>query len=407
MAELGLFANPQDIQRAQDMQMAQLTPEQRMYMMGAHTGRAVGKGLGSLFGVDVSTPEEQQGSLANQLAKKYGVASAEAFRKMALEAHQQGQTALALKFSAQADEMEKKALAAQKTQSDIVKNLSEKTTPEQKNAAALADASGAVKGTPEWTAAYNDSLKQLTTKVENKTEFESILSSLGLPTEQEKALKQQWISAKLNPDPSGMKAVQAQLLQLQIEQGRAKLEKQQQDTADAKKLAVTKLADVESNIESSLSTAEKAMKLAPGTFLEASQQALLSQIPWSDQKSMANLVSSLNSDKAIATLETLKTQSRTGATGFGALNTRELQLILDKTRALDPTDKMFKENLTFIMNGWKKIKDQAMTSRLELQGKGEKLTELRSKIATVKRKGSMSSSEKADIEALKDELGVK
>jgi hypothetical protein len=65
---------------------------------------------------------------------------------------------------------------------------------------------------------------------------------------------------------------------------------------------------------------------------------------------------------------TTETQSKTGATGFGALNTKELQLILDKTRSLDPADKMFKENLTTVMNGWTKLRTQSAASRENLMG---------------------------------------
>jgi hypothetical protein len=98
-------------------------------------------------------------------------------------------------------------------------------------------------------------------------------------------------------------------------------------------------------------------------------QAVSSVIPWTDAKALSNLVSSLNSEKAIGTLEELKSQSRTGATGFGALSEKELTLLLNKTRALDPTDKMFKENLQVVMDGWSKIRKQVRESRLNLQGK--------------------------------------
>jgi hypothetical protein len=98
-------------------------------------------------------------------------------------------------------------------------------------------------------------------------------------------------------------------------------------------------------------------------------QAVSSVIPWTDAKALNNLVSSLNSEKAIGTLEELKSQSRTGATGFGALSEKELALLLNKTRALDPTDKMFKENLGVVMDGWSKIRKQVRESRLNLQGK--------------------------------------
>ena len=116
-------------------------------------------------------------------------------------------------------------------------------------------------------------------------------------------------------------------------------------------------------------------------------------------------MSSLNSEKAINTLQDLKTQSKTGATGFGALNQAELQLILDKTRALDPTDKMFKENLLTVMQGWQKIRSSSVDSRVNLQGKGPQLKELRALIAKGRAQG-WTQEEKAKAESLKNELGV-
>ena len=103
----------------------------------------------------------------------------------------------------------------------------------------------------------------------------------------------------------------------------------------------------------------------------------------------------------------MKAQSKTGATGFGALNQAELQLILDKTRALDPTDKMFKENLTEVMQGWNKIRSNAVESRINLQGKSQQLQELRTLVNTARQQGGFKSqAEKDRANALKAELGV-
>jgi adenylosuccinate lyase len=132
---------------------------------------------------------------------------------------------------------------------------------------------------------------------------------------------------------------------------------------------VNALSAAEGDVETSLATAEAALGLAPNTVLGGTMQAVSSAIPWTDAKALANLTQSLNSDKVLAVLQQLKNQSRTGATGFGALSEKELDLILAKTRALDPTDKMFKENLTIVMNGWKKVKESLSRERKALQGK--------------------------------------
>jgi hypothetical protein len=205
--------------------------------------------------------------------------------------------------------------------------------------------------------------------IESKSEFERILGSLNLSPEQEAQVKKQWVQAKLNPDGSGLKSLQAQLLQTQIEQKQLKLEADREKSTTEKTQAVSKLSSTESNIDTALNTAEKALKLAPNSLVGGINQAVSASIPWTDSKALNNLVGSLNSEKAIGTLEELKSQSRTGATGFGALSEKELALILNKTRALDPTDKMFKENLGVVMDGWSKIRKQVRESRLNLQGK--------------------------------------
>ena len=135
-----------------------------------------------------------------------------------------------------------------------------------------------------------------------------------------------------------------------------------------KRTAVNALANAETDIDTSIATAEAALKLAPNTLLGGTTQAAMQAIPWTDAKALNNLVTSLNSDKAIGTLSQLKAQSRTGATGFGALSEKELDLILAKTRALDPTDKMFKENLKIVVDGWNRIKKSLRNERMALQG---------------------------------------
>ena len=178
----------------------------------------------------------------------------------------------------------------------------------------------------------------------------------------------------LNNDPNGIKAITAQLGALQLQERQFKFDEEQKKSAAEKQTAITKLAGLENDIDESLVTAAKAIKLAPNSFLGAAGQEVGGTIPWTDQRALKNLVSSLNSDKAIGTLQELKTQSKTGATGFGALNTKELQLVLDKTRALDPADKMFKDNLTTVMNGWQRIRQNAIDSRENLQGKSTTTT---------------------------------
>ena len=85
MAELGLFTSPEDIQRARLIQEAQMTPNQRLYMMGAQAGQQLGQGVGSLFGVNVQDPAVARATKLRELGAKYGTTTAEALDKIAAD----------------------------------------------------------------------------------------------------------------------------------------------------------------------------------------------------------------------------------------------------------------------------------------------------------------------------------
>ena len=169
-------------------------------------------------------------------------------------------------------------------------------------------------------------------------------------------------------DASGLKGLTAQLKAQQLADLQAKAAERGDKAAGAKKQDIARLARNESDAEIAINTGYRAMGLAPTSAGGAFTQAAFDSIPWTDAKSLSNLVESLNNEKAISTLQQLKEQSRTGATGFGALSEKELNLILAKTRKLDPTDKMFKENLKIVLEGWDKIRQESRKARLELQG---------------------------------------
>ena len=85
MADLGLFTAPEDIQRARLIQEAQMTPNQRLYMMGAQAGQQLGQGVGSLFGVNVQDPAVARATKLRELGAKYGTTTAEALDKIAAD----------------------------------------------------------------------------------------------------------------------------------------------------------------------------------------------------------------------------------------------------------------------------------------------------------------------------------
>jgi hypothetical protein len=410
----GLFggmASPEEMQRQlleqRAAQFAEMGQNQQLSSMAYKGGANLGQGLAGAFGVNIQDPTIQRATRLRQLASQYNTNTAKGLRDMAaaLQATDP-ESSLQLTQRAQAMDMEEAKLGSEqalKTQRERERSAAD---PFQK----LLETG---KYTPESLAVFQTSGKpadlKLVEKAEPKqatSEFERLVDSLPISDEKKQSMKAQRANSMMSGDTSGIKAITAELAQARLDAIKQETRQKEDKAADEKRMTIEKLSSVESAVDTTLNTAERALKLAPGTMLQATNQALFNNIPFSDAKSMKNLVGSLNSEKALQTLEQLKSQSRTGATGFGALTAPELQLIIDKTRSLDPTDKMFKENLGIVMDGWRKVRNSSMESRINLQGKGEKLSTLKSKVAAVKAKGSITLEEKAEIEALKAELGV-
>lgn len=443
----GLFGGmgtPEEMQRQaveqKALQFSKMSPEQQTsYNIFKNTSN-LGRGLASAFGVDVQDSSMKQATMLRQLASQFDTTTVDGMKEYAA-ALQDVNPEMANRAMNMARDMEmseaklgsEKALKTQREREKLaadpyqqfLRSAVGKVTPaslkkfkdsEDPNDLEWVDKPNLTE--IEKLQKYRDSLPvgsaaraevDAKIKPESKqatSEFERLVDSLPISDEKKQSMKAQRVTSMMNGDSSGLKALSAELAQARIDALNLETRQKKDKADDEKRMAIEKLSGVESSVDTTLNTAEKALKLAPGTMLQATNQALFNNIPFSDAKSMKNLVSSLNSEKALQALEQLKAQSKTGATGFGALTAPELQLIIDKTRSLDPTDKMFRENLGVIMDGWRKIKNSSMDSRINLQGKGEKLSSLKSKVAAVKAKGSMTAQEKAEIDALKAELGV-
>ena len=107
--------DPQLLQQAMDIQAAKLTPEERLYTMGAQTGRSIGQGLGSLFGVEVQDPLVQKATALRALAKEFDTTTPEGLMQFAQAASKIDPRAGVL--AAQ------QAQAMLETQSKIAKNM--------------------------------------------------------------------------------------------------------------------------------------------------------------------------------------------------------------------------------------------------------------------------------------------
>ena len=104
MATMGLFTDPTQLQDARLLQMAQLDPNQRSFMMAARGGQQLGQGIGSLFGVDVQDPAVARATKLRELGAKYGTTTAESLDKIAQEL-QSSDPQMAMQVAEKANEL--------------------------------------------------------------------------------------------------------------------------------------------------------------------------------------------------------------------------------------------------------------------------------------------------------------
>jgi hypothetical protein len=158
----GLFSTPdqyqqnrQAVQRAQAIQMASLDPfQQGQANIQLGMNRIADVGAGAL---GIQDPQLQQLSTINQLASQFDTGTSGGMAAFANALREKQLYGPAAQLAAQVAPLRLKEAEAQA-------KTAERLTPEQKNATAMADASGAVRGTPEWTDAYKSNLTQLTAK---------------------------------------------------------------------------------------------------------------------------------------------------------------------------------------------------------------------------------------------------
>lgn len=155
----GLFMTPELYQQQQTQQalkqaaeLAQLTPEQRANTMLGFGGYQLAGGIAQALGAQ--DPMLNLLSTRNQLAGQFDTTTAEGLIGLSNALRQRGDLQGASQVAQQ-------ALAAREKEATIQAKMAEKLTPQQKNAAAMADSAGFARGTPEWAQAYNKNLGEL------------------------------------------------------------------------------------------------------------------------------------------------------------------------------------------------------------------------------------------------------
>jgi hypothetical protein len=139
----------------QNYDIAQLTPEQQVTGGLRTAGYQLGQGLGGLMGAE--DPQMKARSLLQELSGKYDTNTSGGVAALATELQQRG-------MQQQAMILGQRALEMRKIEAEAQAKTAERLTPEQKNAAAMADSSGAERGSTAWADSYKSNLTQLTDK---------------------------------------------------------------------------------------------------------------------------------------------------------------------------------------------------------------------------------------------------
>jgi hypothetical protein len=167
MATAGLFnmggADVEALQRQMDEQraneFAKMSNTEKLSNLAYTSTAGAGRALLGAFGADATDPALKATLTKNRIASEIDYNDHASVKEGINKLAQAG-------FVEEARQLATALDVSVKTRAEAAAKTSEKLTPEQKNAAGLADAAGLQRGTAEWTKAYSDALKGLTNKNE-------------------------------------------------------------------------------------------------------------------------------------------------------------------------------------------------------------------------------------------------
>lgn len=159
------------MEEAKAMQFAKLSPEERISMMGYRGARQLGQGISSLFGVQQEDPMLKTATQVRQLGSQFDLQTSQGWADYS-KALQSVSPQMAQQAALKSIDLKKKEAEIGKLTAETSKAMTEGLTPDQRNAAALADSKGLDRGTRAWSEEYRSQLERLTTK-------EGSLSDIG------------------------------------------------------------------------------------------------------------------------------------------------------------------------------------------------------------------------------------
>lgn len=368
--QMGLFGGmgtPEEMQRQMTeqkaMQFAQLTPMQQIsYNIYKNTGN-LGRGLAGAMGVDVQDPSIRQATMLRQLAMQYDTSTAEGMKQYAT-ALQGISPSLANQASLKAQEMEKTEaeINLKKAQADKAKSAKETSSTSERNRKLIADAevklaegkplSNAELANLRWLVAQETKVKTFQDPDTREIiRIEPIDLAQAAPN-----LFKELVRAPENlntgtTSPQGQQPTTTsfgggKVTTIATPASQAKV----QQASEAKDMAISRLSEGLTNID-------QAMKLVESPSANPWLSAWTENFP-TDARALNNVVTSLKSQKTIDLITQMKQASKTGATGFGSVTEKELDLLQSDIVKLDQRSPTFKEDLKRLQTTWTNLQNK-------------------------------------------------
>jgi|GEM_PF-3562238 len=209
--------------------------------------------------------------------------------------------------------------------------------------------------------AFNAAVKPIPV---TKTDFQKNIS--GFTVEEQQRLLKAYAALQLDPDPTGQKALAMATSRAAVAAADRDAEDKRLLKSDTMEDNALKLAYAADDMQGPLDLLNEVMASAPKDATGRAMQFAFEKLAITDQAALKDQVVTLNSAKVINLLMRLKSQSQTGATGFGAISAPELTLLMADIRVLKPESKDFVKNLQAVKDKWVSIQQRLGAERMKL-----------------------------------------
>ena len=379
----GLFGGigtPEEMQQqaiqAKATQFAQLTPDQQLGVMGYKGGANLGRGIAGAFGVEVQDPTIQRATRLRQLASQYNTNTAKGLREMAAAVRGMGDYESSDMLIKRAEEMEKSEVELGYKQAQTTKALTAKetSTASERNRKLIADAEvKLVEGKP----LSNAELANLRWLVSQETKVKTFqdpdtreivrIEPIDLSQAAPNLFKQ------LMTAPATLGGTEGAPTMAQGQQPAATTATGTQPTGTfgggkvttiatpasiAKEAAATEARDTAiARLDEGLINIGQAMKLMESPTANPWISTWTENFP-TDARALSNVVTSLKSQKTIDLITQMKQATKNGATGFGSVTEKELDLLQSDIVKLDQRSPTFKEDLKRLQTTWTNLQNK-------------------------------------------------